>query len=200
MELDDKIIKNILASDSEPITVPAWNSFSATVKKNNFMQFGFRHLNIYTVSVLALFCIGLAYFGFSNSDAVAEGVQTTAQPIEQTIQKPSVNVENTANQTTDAIQPETKSIEKAEPTAIETNKAKDYTDAPTNEPKHVEKIEAEKPASETAPVVMEQAKNETTVNATTPKQTHKGKTVIVFETDTVVEIDTLVVDKKIKKR
>jgi hypothetical protein len=200
MELSDKKIKDILGSDNEPITAPNWEAFAGSVKRQNFMQFGLRHVNIYSTSILAVICCGLAFFVFTYFNPTTQSVGNKKQMIEKTIQKPSVDLTNTVNEAKEATVSD--ATNSAEIMSIE-KEVKQQKKVANEQPEVQTRLEKNIEPEATAEIIPEVSEETITENFETPKipkQTYKGKTVIVYETDTVIEIDTIVIDKKFKKR
>lgn len=201
MELSDKKIKDILNSDTEEITVPAWDSFAGNVRKQNFMQFGLRHFNIYSIIIFAFLGSGLTYLAISNLNTNSNTIDEPL--IENIIQTPIEDLSNTIDESTqltkvDATKDvEVKSVEKKENKEI--LPIKTSIERPKEQPKIEENVEPEEIVDNT-PVILEDSINENIDTPEIARPTYKGKTVILFETDTVIEFDTVVVDKKIKKR
>ena len=193
--MSDNKIKDILAQDdNREISTPPWSSVSMTVRTQNFFSFGLMHFNIYTLSIL-LALIGTAgYFGFSHKPV--KNIDKEIIPIVQE----NINTPTKTTPTEKTSIP----LQEATPKIAESPKELKVPAIPIVE-KGAEKIQT----PEKEPEVKEIIKNNIGIDSlkslkkespTPIKEAVKGKTFYVFETDTVIEVDTLVVDKKVKNR
>lgn len=191
MELIDKKIKHILSEkDDGQVTVPSWTDLSVGVRKQNFLSFGLTHVNIYTVSILILIIAFAGYFYnethiYSQNKIESEKnnfVDTSAS--RKDINKKTIIIEGGDNSEAGVVLPSENASAKKMQTPHKTLIHEPDNNSILQEQSDyelVDSVQKEKIVPVSKPVV-------------------KGKTVIVYQTDTVVEFDTLVVDKKIRNR
>ena len=187
MNTEDTYIKKKIDQDSNSeISVPSWETMSFSVKKQNFFSFGFRHLNIYLI-ILASCVISLGVWGYSlfNQSNSTE----TIHPIENEYIIEESNIE-TKPETIDSIYTdiiENHTIEvSVPPIQTKTNIVEPQQTA------HKKDTLLKYPNQEAAPPFIMPIEDSTI----SKKTATKGKTIIVFETDTVIKYDTLMVDKR----
>ncbi len=197
MDFEDKHIKDILSNASlKEVSVPAWSKMSGSVRKQNFLTFGLTHFNIYLLSILLVFLFfGLCTFINFNKDVTIE-TQNTNQykhqtPLNNTTNTIFIdadtsvlieqddninNIQHTEKQNVNAHVKSTKKVEK-----VKVDNVKHIENTNINE--SIETSQQSAPELETKEV-----------------EKPKGKTIIVYETDTVINYDTLFLDKKKKRR
>lgn len=193
MELDKKI-HNILAEASEERkpAVPAWDSMSGAVVKQNFLTAGFFHFNIYNLVAAVLFVsTPVTYYAFHTESAfvqpsvpveVVEGIveiEATPTVIEKPLSDEGTVPEPLPSTSTLIEEPRIKAI---------SSRAEEVQEVVT--------IEAEVvPTTE-----IQESVEENTIIATPAPPRREAKKIIVFETDTVQLYDTLVKEKKRRRR
>jgi len=193
--MEDKDIHKILAKEqTEDVSVPSWSAMAPKVKRQNFFILGFKHINIYNVSLLFVVIASLCFVDFntdnSQIDVQQEKISTsTKNEVEnKTVDitsQPSEPLKEEKEQKQELIQAVVKEYNSLTPT----EPANIKNEVPIQEPEIIINDTIVKETKETVPEKTESSK---------PKYT--AKTTFVFETDTVLDVDTIVVDKKRKRR
>jgi len=196
MEFDDDDIRRILSDEDRreaSPTVPSWKQMSAGVRKQNFLTFGFLHLNIYYALLLLTFSgtagtyFIMPYFSKGSTHSKKD------TRIEQTIVLPE-----TADQSSTIrvpAEPEQKTIDD------QINITEITEPIPKKRlPKQQKSQRFPEPKREVTEVVLTDSVKEPIPKADVVLSRRKARKIIVFETDTVVKYDTLVVNKKTRKR
>lgn len=204
--MDDNKIRNILSKDDDnTISVPAWSEINMTVRKNNFFSFGLRHFNIYTTAIVLLLAASVSlYLLNSNSNTLANENVVEGNKYETKFHAPKGNDElkNTAitvdtlgEKKIESEKPLQKDMRAAGHNEIKNTRHKENTIPVSNEISNIalDTVSTTLEVDSIAEQLVQPEKIET-------EDVPKGKTIFVFETDTVIEYDTLMVDKKKKKR
>lgn len=211
-----------------PVSEKAWDNISANLPKPGFWQFGWQHMNVFYLTLPILIASGvwvlISYTGYNEEKQRAEKPVTTTSvssvrdndtnpPTEKfdVFQQEKDRRENKLNQVVETEPESTK-----EKQAIENEKA-DLQDKVSSE----ENIESENSvpsslATASAPEaeinVKEDIKDSVNYNVDPPVQdtaevepadsakTPAGKKIIVFEEDTIVQVDTVYKDQKRRKK
>lgn len=222
MQLTDDNIRSVLASNKEEATVsaPGWNTISSNVRKQNFFKFGLAHLNIYMLA--AVFFISGGTIFYASTKKVSDPHQTqnieTNHKLEQELNN---NADKSNLETSQTIIIEEGTLEaedylnlsspednssssKDENTSLPLTQAKQNTATSPKSKKNIEKVNA----TSSQPEIGEEENNIDEVLSTeeekTTTQPYKkqisGTKKIIFATDTVVEVDTVTVTKKKRRR
>lgn len=191
MNLNDNDIRRILGEEprqEKSPAIPEWNSISQGVRKQNFFRFGLRHLNIYyalllfSVSSTAATYWSMPYWKTETATVAKPAVivpeQTIPEPVEEIAEEEIPILPEKIIEPEKEPAPKKKAIVTPKPVAL-----------PTPEP-----VSLVEPVADSMPT---EKKVEQPVMRPKPKP---AKKIFVFETDTVVEYDTLVINKKTRRR
>jgi len=220
MSTEDKLYKDFAASvaESEITPPPAWELFSGKVKQQNFATAGLKHWNYLTIGVLAILFAGgvAAYVMSESSDGTANTIIQSDAMIDKPQNQPEgenssipATVEDDNTEPGEEIvdeplteKPEPVQIQRKEPISHELEHRQPVSNQPADgrasdkedrhEPVVVETVKEGDVVESDAPVTVEAENVMNEVKA--------GKKLIVFDTDTVVEYDTLNVTKKKRRR
>lgn len=222
MQLTDENIRSVLASSKEEATVsaPEWNTLSSNVRKQNFFKFGLAHFNIYVLAA-ALFISGGAIF-YAITGEVSDSPQTqnieTNHKLEQEVNNHAdkSNIETSHTTTTKGNTTESEDfIDKSIPEHKSSSLINENTSLPTNQPKQntatpligkkgIDKSSTISSQPEAGDEMNNRNQNlsaeEEKTNIQPNKKQISGTKKIIFATDTVVEVDTVTVTKKKRRR
>lgn len=209
MKLEDNDIRRILASseDKEVTPPPAWENISGGVKKQNFFKFGMLHVNIYLIGIVTALA-GVVDSTFVN---VVFPPIINRDQVEYVDPKPKLSKEDLVVYDTVFIDTEQDFV--IEDSTLKPSKSENFiqkvkekiTSKETNYSQSESglqvdsKIENNSKTDSVAVIDTTPKKDETKIVEVKQKKP-ESKKIIVFETDTVIEFDTLTVNKKTRKR
>jgi len=220
MEFTDEHIKGLIDSskpEAKP-TVPSWESFAGDVRKQNFFAFGL-HFNIYTVSLSLAILVLFLFFLFGGSqpdtniepDSNSEVLQqllpesvlenridslkqdAPENRTEKTVKESDVNEELPVHKSTNCTQ----MLPKKEKQLVKNNDSEQQK-IQTAVPRDTEMSDTESSAPNELPKAEAEQQTNNADNEAAPNKI-KGNKRIVYQTDTVIETDT-VVEKKWKRK
>jgi hypothetical protein len=221
-DLDDKDLTDIfgvLREEEAPVSSSAWSSVAESLPAKSFWQFSWTSLNVFSV-VAGLLMVSLVMAFFLTSDPVSEssgpgkadvaagkpdnngtqdsGVENSGEVVTGSAGIHSKNVpEEIGKNTADKSGTDPGNLSETVQNSVGHSNQVTGSDAPGSN--NQSKVDSVAHTDFVKPVTVEPKTVDTHESQVAEAPAKKGKKIIVFEEDTILKIDTVFKEKKVKK-